>query len=970
MIKTNIFKSNIAVSQVLSTILVLSIVLSCVAGIMAWGVPYIEENKMKSQRETIFSNFEVFDNTIANLLVDGPNSADTGVISSNVDEGAININSFDYFVEGSTDRLVLWYSYHNGTNFTVEGLDDADDTFSVMPTGSDLVFGDWAYESYSLRKKLTINSEYVDEDLSNFPVLVRSTVFTATDDNKDIIFADESGTKLDYEIESLDEGSGYLIAWVNIPYVSSTEDTVFYLYSNNAEEDDPQENSEAVWDSDYILVHHFEETATTTVDDSTSNQNDGNFYGLTDMFRLFYINGALDFNGSSNYIDLGDISVLDSVDDLTIETLIFPRQETYSDSTSLVGQVNYSNPNLFGKCWLTLDTGLKWGFTIDPSAGDPRTYWADTSIQNSSFQYLVTTFDDKGGSDGSLNFYLDGESDGSNDNIEKDLTSSDEDWKVGWNGNIFFNGTLDEIRISKTIRDPSWIKANYNNLFKYDFVEQGYAVNQGGALFIDDASIYHLDPGKEEDIDTKTYVSIYDTYKYSQSFKCPFENDELDKIKLYIGKVGNIYDSLTVSIYGDSGGSPDPTDNLGSFEIYSDNVSTTMDWVECDFYQDIPLLQDTTYHIVVNTSSSTGSSGFYKWRYENPSVYEDGYAKYYDGFNWVYIESDDEYDLYKRIVYKNYDSPSAPKISGSIPIRSNPYGYSGVKYNFLLNNEDMFGDNYWYKADWGDGTTTGWCESGTTFYTNHTWTKTGLFNPVFKIRKKIDSTDVFIENEFDNETLSNLYIHEGISSPVNILDYGNPQITDGSIITTNINLNGTVLINLFNDAYPAEFGPQYMGKIPFARIWVFDLGSIEYTVPSISGVNTVSLQNGAVLSNGFSGFSNSFIKNEPAFVETDKAIALRLIQTKGIGAMAGSGRYKINVVHKASYNCEKPTLYFVDNVSNFKMQFSGSNSDIWLNYFLDNYDFGIQGDTLFYKHNERILLLDNSLFEYYVGGIY
>ena len=75
--------------------------------------------------------------------------------------------------------------------------------------------------------------------------------------------------RLLHEIESFDNSSGELAAWVKVMNLSSSEDTVLYMYYGNSG-CDSQEYPEMVWDSDYCGIWHLDDFL-----DSTSNDNDG-----------------------------------------------------------------------------------------------------------------------------------------------------------------------------------------------------------------------------------------------------------------------------------------------------------------------------------------------------------------------------------------------------------------------------------------------------------------------------------------------------------------------------------------------------------------------------------------------------------------------------------------------------------------------------------------------------------------------
>ncbi|MCP4231108.1 MAG: DUF2341 domain-containing protein, partial [bacterium] len=118
---------------------------------------------------------------------------------------------------------------------------------------------DWWNDNWSYRKAIVINSDYVTGDLTDFPALISLTDTGlgahAQEDGDDIVFIDDEGKKLSHEIESFATTTGVLVAWVKIPSLSSTEDTVMNMYYGNANIGN-QETPENVWDDNYGMVHH------------------------------------------------------------------------------------------------------------------------------------------------------------------------------------------------------------------------------------------------------------------------------------------------------------------------------------------------------------------------------------------------------------------------------------------------------------------------------------------------------------------------------------------------------------------------------------------------------------------------------------------------------------------------------------------------------------------------------------------
>ncbi|MDA0744912.1 MAG: LamG domain-containing protein [bacterium] len=109
--------------------------------------------------------------------------------------------------------------------------------------------------------KLTVDhTQVADKNLENFPLLVvlqnDNLKFEANggqvknENGKDISFCLSNDSGLDHEIETYDPASGTLRAWVNLPVLSHTTDTSFYVCTETTEA------TGSVWDSAHKLVCH------------------------------------------------------------------------------------------------------------------------------------------------------------------------------------------------------------------------------------------------------------------------------------------------------------------------------------------------------------------------------------------------------------------------------------------------------------------------------------------------------------------------------------------------------------------------------------------------------------------------------------------------------------------------------------------------------------------------------------------
>ncbi|MHA2069598.1 MAG: DUF2341 domain-containing protein, partial [Candidatus Thorarchaeota archaeon] len=129
-------------------------------------------------------------------------------------------------------------------------------------------------------------------------------------DGDDILFTDSSATtQLDHEIEKYDHTAGDLTAWVRIPTLSSSTDTVIYMYYGNYTVAN-QENPTAVWDNNFTAVYHMSEDPSVSTDcdggagtfeicDSTQYDHDGHANGglATDDLLAGQMGDAVEFDG-------------------------------------------------------------------------------------------------------------------------------------------------------------------------------------------------------------------------------------------------------------------------------------------------------------------------------------------------------------------------------------------------------------------------------------------------------------------------------------------------------------------------------------------------------------------------------------------------------------------------------------------------------------------------------------------------
>jgi len=120
-----------AVSEVVSTLLTLVVVLGVVTAVLLWGLIYMGEREILSESQTVFGGFDIMYDTMRGLIIDGYGAKGSSNIISTNEKASLTIDS-----QGK--KLILMYTFidkfvDNGADadFNVSGLDDEDTSFSI-----------------------------------------------------------------------------------------------------------------------------------------------------------------------------------------------------------------------------------------------------------------------------------------------------------------------------------------------------------------------------------------------------------------------------------------------------------------------------------------------------------------------------------------------------------------------------------------------------------------------------------------------------------------------------------------------------------------------------------------------------------------------------------------------------------------------------------------------------------------------
>jgi hypothetical protein len=377
----------------------------------------------------------------------------------------------------------LWssyYQYYNnikGSEFDTNNPDDNARLYVSyrVPLAEDVVLVDReeARRNLQFKKDITVDHTKVAADLTDFPLLIdiidtdlHSDVFPGGDDIAFMV----DGQFVEHEIEFFDRdyspSEAHLIAWVKVPFLSSSADTVITMLYGGS--DARSLETTGVW-SDYEIVHHMNEEPNGTLADSSGNLHYGSSFGnMTDTQLVGgAIGSSIDFDGSNDAITVGQIdtdewpsfTVTGWVNqDATGDDRVFSKAPDTNAANAIIHFAidDYSAQNGRFRVRMNTDgTGGGASSSVDSIAlTTPGNWvylaWSWSAATASMRLYVNGTFDRSVARDGDTVL----------DSIIPFVIGN---WQTGTYDNRFFNGKIDEIRMTELVLSDGWIETEFNN---------------------------------------------------------------------------------------------------------------------------------------------------------------------------------------------------------------------------------------------------------------------------------------------------------------------------------------------------------------------------------------------------------------------------------------------------------------------------------------------------------------------------
>jgi hypothetical protein len=340
----------------------------------------------------------------------------------------------------------------------------------IVPSGGMMTveYVDWKYS-----KKIVLNTTASGADVAgmvtDFPVLARLTsgnfnFAQAKSGGEDVRFTKSDGTPLLYEIERWDASAQQAEIWVKVDTIfgnNSTQYITMFWGNTNATS---LSNSVAVFDTGkgFQGVWHLNEASGLVAKDATGNHYDGTPSDTAPSAVTGTIGIAKGFNGISSSVQMKGTadSKLNFPKNGYYSVSVWVNADTLNSNRSqlIVGKGHYQyflklysdwefTEYVSDSTWQITNTppvARQWKYLVGTREGNTENLYLDgTLVNTNTFSGTISNFGDTG-SDVSIGRYL------------QYVTEFNQ-------GFAFFNGAIDEVRISNVSRSADWIRLCFMN---------------------------------------------------------------------------------------------------------------------------------------------------------------------------------------------------------------------------------------------------------------------------------------------------------------------------------------------------------------------------------------------------------------------------------------------------------------------------------------------------------------------------
>ncbi len=330
-------------------------------------------------------------------------------------------------------------------------------------------YGDWAK-----RLEITVDKDQFDSTLTWFPLMIElgisvgqsnqdvSAVFDEIGDSQyKIQFTDANQNPLYCEIEWWDGGGEYAVMWMSKEgwSISSSQDTTIYLYydstkSNNTTYVKADGDGDLIFNDDYEAVWHLN-----SINDSKYSDN---LSASVTAFPLAKIGYGYEYESTN--LDIADANGYTGTSAITVQA--WRKDESHVDSNVVVSKHGSDTTTAVADTLYRLYTsGSDMAFSLRGTFSDIDL--SGGAISNGTWYMQAGTWSN---ATGNAKLYRDDSQvdsvssrTGAIDSLSSELTIGAVREGLGGDGDEanYYDGDLDEIRISNVERSAAWIKADY-----------------------------------------------------------------------------------------------------------------------------------------------------------------------------------------------------------------------------------------------------------------------------------------------------------------------------------------------------------------------------------------------------------------------------------------------------------------------------------------------------------------------------
>ena len=314
----------------------------------------------------------------------------------------------------------------------------------------------WWNESWEYRKKVnldtTVSGAEVKANLSEVTVLLRlhsgNLNFTnAKEGGADLRFVGSGDQNvLQHQVEMFDSLEEMALVWVKIPVLSGSTRQHIWMYYGNQEAEAVKDTGRT-FEANHVGVYHLAE-AQGPPQDSSAYGNDASEFSLGQGFATVIGQGA-SLSGSGDRVVIPFAPSMD-----------FSEGLTFSAWVKLSGPVDdgYLFADEGGQSFVVGIDGASLYARAVTQDGEEAVTDRSAQVPVDSWHQIAVTAEPGG----RLTVYLDGTRVSAAE-LPGQLPAAKNDLIVGsaGDGTHFFQGDVDEVRISKTPRSEDWIRATY-----------------------------------------------------------------------------------------------------------------------------------------------------------------------------------------------------------------------------------------------------------------------------------------------------------------------------------------------------------------------------------------------------------------------------------------------------------------------------------------------------------------------------